>query len=675
MATKVFALIVGIDDYPSAPLSGCLHDARRILDFLQKDPSLEVHARTLYDKEAEKPAVIEALRHHLGRAQAGDAAFFYFSGHGAQEWADPQAWPTESDRCLESIACYDPAGQASLLADKELRFLLHEIAAGTPDAPKAAPPHILTIFDCCHSGDNTRSAAFQEKAPVIRQRRFTHVFPQRPWEGFIFSDRFAQADFANRAIADLLPEAPHVQLAAALDHQPALEIGGEGLFTKNLLAVLERSGSGIAYASLHSLVSNYIRHQYQQNPQLYVQGGGADLMFSGFLGKPVESDGRLRGRVLYSKAEGWLLDAGAMQGISQDAKLRLKIGEGQWAEPTIRKLEPDVAFLEIDMDIRSQMDKAAAYPCEISASYPLRIWLRPQKDEGAALKALTGELEKQPGRLQVTEFEAEADYVLHLHAGYCFITPPFEHHYPLTALVPLAQDAARLPAALATLMRYLEHIANWEFVRRLHNASVRLFAKPPVKAEVFYEKGGQWVPLPYQEKGAAVEADALYWKEPQQTYGVRLKVELTNQFDRDLYYSLLFLTINFESNAGLMEKPVDVLKKGETRTVFAHRGGVIPFNLEQQILDFNQPQTHLWFQLLVSTQNDIEVARLTLPELAPPPGRLRKRAIPLDEDTVAEANPNDWTTQLIQLSIKNPRFEQGQKPEDILNAIISENKS
>ena len=150
---------------------------------------------------------------------------------------------------------------------------------------------------------------------------------------------------------------------------------------------------------------------------------------------------------------------------------------------------------------------------------------------------------------------------------------------------------------------------------------------------------------------------------------------MTNQFDRDLYYSLLFLTINFESNAGLMEKPVDVLKKGETRTVFAHRGGVIPFNLEQQILDFNQPQTHLWFQLLVSTQNDIEVARLILPELAPPPSRLRKRAIPLDEETVAEANPNDWTTQLIQLSIKNPRFEQDKKPEDILKAIISEQKS
>lgn len=651
--TKVFALLVGIDDYPTAPLSGCVSDARKMLAYLQKDKALNVDALTLLNGQATKTAIVDGFRKHLSRAQEGEAALFYFSGHGAQEWADPEAWPNESDQRLETIACYDPSGRAALMADKELRLLIHELAGGKDGQPKAGPPHILTIFDCCHSGDNTRSAAFKEKEPAVRQKRFTNVFPQRPWSDFLFAKQYSPEDFAAKPITELLPEGRHIQLAAALDNQPALEVAGEGLFTKNLLGVLERTGGGISYASLHSLVSNYIRHQYQQNPQLYVQGGDPGLMYMGFLGRQVDAAGRLQGLVSFSKTKGWLLDAGAMHGISRDAKLRMKTGPDRWVEPTIRQLEPGLAFLDIQPDIHAQLDKNQAYPCEVSASYPLRVLVSKAEGDEGLMKKLEAELDKHSARIQRTELEAEADYVLHARYGKLYITPPFRHHYPQAALVSVARLGDE--KAIGQAIRQLEHIANWEFVRRLHNANVRLFKKPPIEVKVSYEKGGQWVELPYQEKGAAV--DSLKWKEARKTYGARLKVELTNQFGQDLWYSLLFLTINFESNAGLMEKPVELIKKGETVTVFAHRGGEIPFNIEQQIFDYNQPETHLWFQLVVSTQNNIEVPPLLMPELAPPPGAFRHRGVPLDEEeTTAGADPNDWTTQLVHIAFRNPRY-------------------
>ena len=102
--SKVYALIVGIDTYPTAPLSGCVSDAQKILAYLQQDPLLQVEPLTLLNDKATKAAIIDGFRAHLAKAKAGEAAFFYFSGHGAQEWADAVAWPNETDQRLETLA-------------------------------------------------------------------------------------------------------------------------------------------------------------------------------------------------------------------------------------------------------------------------------------------------------------------------------------------------------------------------------------------------------------------------------------------------------------------------------------------------------------------------------------------------------------------------------------------
>ena len=61
--------------------------------------------------------------------------------------ADESIWLNELDGHIETIACFPEQGEeVSLLADKELRYLIHKVAYGDDQKPKAIPPHILTIF-------------------------------------------------------------------------------------------------------------------------------------------------------------------------------------------------------------------------------------------------------------------------------------------------------------------------------------------------------------------------------------------------------------------------------------------------------------------------------------------------------------------------------------------------
>lgn len=78
------ALVIGIDDYPTAPLSGCKADAEAIAALLRRNaddsPNFDVRCIT-------NPAELErtALRDLIGETfrDPADAALLFFAGHGA----------------------------------------------------------------------------------------------------------------------------------------------------------------------------------------------------------------------------------------------------------------------------------------------------------------------------------------------------------------------------------------------------------------------------------------------------------------------------------------------------------------------------------------------------------------------------------------------------------------
>lgn len=75
------ALIVGVGNYPSGPLLGCIHDAETMQDRLSKNedglPNFSVRLLTGVECKGELRPLIE--KYFEGNE---DVALFYYSGHG-----------------------------------------------------------------------------------------------------------------------------------------------------------------------------------------------------------------------------------------------------------------------------------------------------------------------------------------------------------------------------------------------------------------------------------------------------------------------------------------------------------------------------------------------------------------------------------------------------------------
>lgn len=78
------ALVVGIDDYPSSPLFGCVNDAIEMSAELQRHGNGSLNFDVLTLESGTSQVTTGAIRQHLNQLFHGDpsVAVFYFAGHG-----------------------------------------------------------------------------------------------------------------------------------------------------------------------------------------------------------------------------------------------------------------------------------------------------------------------------------------------------------------------------------------------------------------------------------------------------------------------------------------------------------------------------------------------------------------------------------------------------------------
>ena len=78
------ALIVGIDDYDQAPLTGCVNDATAVAEVLRTHGNGSPNFDTQLVTSPSNNLTRSALREKIGRlfATECDIALLYFSGHG-----------------------------------------------------------------------------------------------------------------------------------------------------------------------------------------------------------------------------------------------------------------------------------------------------------------------------------------------------------------------------------------------------------------------------------------------------------------------------------------------------------------------------------------------------------------------------------------------------------------
>ncbi|KAF9050109.1 caspase domain-containing protein [Panaeolus papilionaceus] len=236
MATRVFALLIGIDSYKSGSvwnLHSCTEDVDRVNHWLVdelKVPPDQIHK--LLDSQATKQRIEDAFMDHLVNnpcIEKGDAIVIYFAGHGSSTMA-PEGWFEDSSTGDVQMLCtYDfdtksPQGRITGISDRSFHAMIAELSAFKGN-------NITVILDCC----------FSSPSDILERRntRWTPTFKavsddlyRGLWNNARNISYNSKLGFLNSKTTT------HTLLAACGPGQQAAEDKSGGKFTSSLLHAL-----------------------------------------------------------------------------------------------------------------------------------------------------------------------------------------------------------------------------------------------------------------------------------------------------------------------------------------------------------------------------------------------------------------------------------------------------
>jgi Caspase domain len=462
MATRVYALLVGINDYPSevGKLTGCLNDVDHFQAYLSDNfDKADLAIEVLKDSEATRDNVIKQFRGHLGKAREGDVALFHYCGHGAR-WASAKAfkefYPDGKDEGLVCIDSRRPEGFD--LADKELAILISDVAKNNS--------HLAVMLDCCHSGSGTRWA---DSFRGLRPRLTYEVADERPLESYLDS---YYADLRRKNQPLFIPTSRHILLAACERTQLAQESPDRsGVFTSTLVEVLNKSAGDVTYSDLFVRCRAAVRARADnQNPQFEAYGNFNAS--SGFLGRKASYAER-RFSVCFDKGS-WKVDCGAIHGVPTDPEKIVALAlypeddqAHQAGTATVVQVGPQRSELKLGF----ARDESARYRAEIT-SLPLPPMPIYFKEETRGLGLLLQEAIKNDGAVNVTltDIEEGTRYALSREGGNLLLKQR-ETDLPIQGV---EVDDSRPEDAANTMVPILKHVAGWERSVALQNPRTQM---------------------------------------------------------------------------------------------------------------------------------------------------------------------------------------------------------
>jgi len=146
------ALVIGIDDYPTSPLRGCVNDAIAISQLLEANgdgsPNFSVQTLTSNDADVGSAALEHAISELFKRGDA-DTALLYFAGHGIINPETNAGYIVSSD------------GKKGAWG-----ISLAEILGLANNAYPKIKSSVI-ILDCCHSGYAGEVAGLNASAAAV----------------------------------------------------------------------------------------------------------------------------------------------------------------------------------------------------------------------------------------------------------------------------------------------------------------------------------------------------------------------------------------------------------------------------------------------------------------------------------------------------------------------------
>lgn len=255
------AVCFGINDYPTAPLGGCVNDAAKWQRTLER---LGFDARPIPQHESTQARMLEELRTLIANSRAGDSLVFQYAGHGTQvEDLDGDEADGDSPGLDEAICPIDFADGHFLIDD--------DIAEQVALLPVGV--QLSFLLDCCHSGTGTRFAAntlFVPPAGKLVKARYIVPSPElRETYRRVRSGMRMAAGRGLQGRAQLAEKKlREVTFAACRSKEVAWEVDGQGEFTRHAHDVLARGTEGLTNVAFHEAVLQAFGANARQQPQL-----------------------------------------------------------------------------------------------------------------------------------------------------------------------------------------------------------------------------------------------------------------------------------------------------------------------------------------------------------------------------------------------------------------------
>lgn len=715
----LYALLVGINKYEHTRNLKGVNDAKAWKSYLESPiaqaPFADVKIKMLVDlkpgeedtgQAPSKVNIVREFQEHLGQAKAGDTALFFFAGHGVREETDIIAFEqSESDGKIAGIVCPEsnlrkqdnPA--TNTLSDKELRYLIRKIST---DKDGNATAHVVTIFDCCHSGGNTRAVFEDEEMPAASRQVMKRAAKSRTWEGFIFHNDLNDKVFKDGQqiedveVGDLLPHGPHIMLAACREVELAWEVGGNGNFTRAMIEVLKLNNGHISYQELHSRCVNRMRFQYlrnkdgqndqRQTPQFYINSPSKSDQYNIFLSnQPNEAPSY--GVVEYagSAENEWRLSIGALHGIDPDKKdTKVDLYAGTDPNPLGTAVVDAVypSHSTIKMPPQLARNQKVSYRGKIKGlGFPaLKIHLAGDEEGVDMAKEfyteLMGKAESKTKKapFEWVDSEEAADYTVLADDGKYRIVYPGDHSRHRVDSIEYSDGMFPVDEAPEELYNYLSQITKWTFLKNFNRTNVfrpgnSARSDYPIEVKMYQLDAATNTSRPLLPKGNVYTIDV-----PEADPFLPIRLEIINRHNKPLYVGLVVMNhlfgIQSESADGQIDLFKNLSKNPALLNPFNHKHG--GFSListgAKQDADGNKYTemgiggyafTYNWsgytdYMKLVVSEQDFDLSSL---DMSPLPGPDQGSSGTRMYRDVVEKKPPQWEIQTLELFVPNPQYQ------------------
>ena len=652
------ALLIGINKYTNYPLKGCNNDVQNIETYIEehlkhKFEEDKVSIVKLLDEAATKQSIIQEIL-QLKNSTNDTAILIYFSGHGTQEETGG-LFKEDYNGLIECLVCYEDSTTNNLLADKEIRYLLSQFTNN---------PHLVTIFDCCHSGTMT-------KAPASDKQELTRSIyggnPPRVYAEFYFSDTIEKNKLVDKFSYEAFGAIKnHIHIGACLATEQSTEkplpspfdtskYEQQGVLTNYLINFLIATNSNVNYEELSrwSNISFNNTTTSKQTPNIKKLGKGHLDKLSGWLGVADLSKRDFLSLKVYPHKGDWYIDKGKLWGLEKGMTVAILEDEVEILETTIEYVALNNALIKLSAFSQAlDANKVKGYKAQLKEAKTthnqLKVYINDIDQADAIVVETATRFLENIENLYLSEKEEADVYLTFFNQTIYYNFGQEDYQFrPLAAQLDLLQENVDIGEFLAYQTPYLQ---KWFYCKTLKNPN-NSYNPPSIKLEI-RESGKEWKEV--------LNNDFLDFYPTKLGDGFsidyQLRITRTKKGNSPIFVAAYILWADMMIDVA----PLDVqelTEYGEVVELYSAHDGIGHFTLDKDKEFYNWEKEPITIKFIVSEQHfsisglkQGSLARPAMIEILGGGGGGARAVIARKRQT--------WQTYQLNLTIINPTYNQ-----------------